>query len=63
MMIRFNRRIRILPGLFLHLGKRGIGVSVGRRGAHIGISTAGRPYASVGIPGTGIYARQELARG
>ncbi len=59
MTIRLNRRIKIFPGFYLHIGKCGIGASIGTRGAHVGVSTCGRPYASVGIPGTGIYVRHD----
>ena len=62
MTIRFTKRIRLFPGVHLHLGKRGLGLSVGRRGAHVGISTTGRPYATLGIPGTGLYLRQDGAK-
>ncbi len=62
MTIRCSRRIKLFPGIHLHIGKRGLGISLGRRGAHVGISTAGRPYASLGIPGTGIYMRQDGAK-
>lgn len=50
---RFYRRINILPGVSINLGKRGASVSVGPRGAK---TTFGRNGArtSVGIPGTGM---------
>jgi hypothetical protein len=55
---RFQRRIKILPGVRLNLSKSGIGVSVGPRGAHIGITARGQHYTSVGIPGTGLLWRE-----
>jgi hypothetical protein len=56
--LRFQRRIKILPGLHLNLSRSGIGFSVGGRGAHVGITAKGRKYASVGIPDSGISWRE-----
>ena len=53
MSIRFQKRISILPGLSINLGKSGGSVSIGPRGAKTTISSKGvkRSYS---IPGTGI---------
>ena len=56
--LRFQRRVKILPGLHLNLSRSGIGVSVGGRGAHVGITARGQRYSSLGIPGTGISWRE-----
>jgi hypothetical protein len=56
--LRFQRRVAILPGVRLNLSKSGIGVSVGTRGAHVGITARGQRYASVGVPGTGVSWRE-----
>lgn len=58
MPLRFQRRIRILPGLHINLSRSGVGLSVGTRGAHIGIDSRGRRYTSVGLPGTGVSWRE-----
>lgn len=50
---RFQKRITILPGISLNLGKRGASVSVGPRGCKTTISSRGVKH-SYGIPGTGI---------
>ena len=50
---RFQKRIKILPGISINLGKRGASVSVGPRGAKTTISSRGIKH-SYGIPGTGI---------
>jgi hypothetical protein len=52
--LRFQRRIKILPGLHINLSRSGVGLSVGGRGAHIGIDSRGRRYTSAGLPGTGV---------
>ena len=50
---RFRRRLRILPGVTLNLGKHGASsVSVGVRGLH---TTLGRRnQTTVGLPGSGL---------
>ena len=55
---RFQRRIKILPGLTINLSKSGIGFSVGGRGFHTGIEAKGRRYTSAGLPETGISWRE-----
>jgi len=64
--LRFQRRIKVLPGVRINLSKSGVGVSVGGRGAHFGIDSRGRRYTSVGLPGTGLswreYQRKPAAR-
>jgi len=56
--LRFQRRIKVLPGVRINLSKSGVGFSVGGRGAHIGIDSRGRRYTSVGLPGTGVSWRE-----
>ncbi len=57
---RFQKRISILPGISINLGKRGASVSVGPRGLKTTISSRGVKH-SIGLPGTGI--RYETAYG
>jgi len=53
----FRKSIKIAPGIHLNLSKRGTGISLGGRGAHISLSPTGRVIKTVNIPGTGIYYR------
>jgi hypothetical protein len=55
--LRFQRRIRIAPGLRVNVSKSGIGGSMGRTGLRIGVDAKGRKYFSVGLPGTGLSYR------
>jgi hypothetical protein len=55
---RFQRRIRVLPGVHLNLSAHGAGLSIGGRGAHVGITARGQRYTRVGLPGTGISWRE-----
>lgn len=56
--LRFQRRVRLLPGVHLNFSRSGVGVSIGGRGAHVGITARRQRYTSVGLPGTGISYRQ-----
>ena len=58
MSFRYQRRIRLLPGLHLNLSKSGIGVSAGARGFHVGVDSRRRPYVSAGLVGTGLSWRE-----
>jgi hypothetical protein len=59
---RFQRRIRIAPGVRLNLGKSGIGASLGRTGLRVGMDAKRKKYFSVGLPGTGLSYRTFFGR-
>lgn len=59
---RFNRRVRIAPGISLNIGKTGISTTIGRRGASITIGKRGT-YLNTGIPGSGLSYRTRLDGG
>jgi hypothetical protein len=50
---RFRRSIKILPGVRLNVGKRGISTSIGVRGAHVTLGKSGT-RTTVSMPGTGL---------
>ena len=54
MALRFQRRIRVAPGILLNLNKRSLSASFGRRGSHITVGSKGT-RTTVGLPGTGLY--------
>ncbi|MCM3758515.1 DUF4236 domain-containing protein [Sporosarcina aquimarina] len=56
---RFQKRIKIAPGVRLNINKSGVSTSLGRRGASV---TVGKRVvrANVGIPGTGISYSEQL---
>ncbi|MBP76695.1 MAG: hypothetical protein CMK85_09895 [Pseudomonadales bacterium] len=60
MALRFQRRIKIAPGLRLNISGSGISTTVGGRGLSV---TTGRrgTYANFGLPGTGISTRQKVS--
>lgn len=50
---RFQKRIRIAPGISLNLSKSGISTSIGARGARMTFGH-GKSRSTVGLPGTGL---------
>ena len=60
--LQFRKRIKLLPGVHLNIGKTGVSVSAGVRAASV---TWGRKRMTVsgGVPGTGLYARETLKVG
>lgn len=59
---RFQRRIRIAPGVRLNLSKSGVGGSLGRTGLRLGLDAKRRKYFSVGLPRTGLSYRTFFGR-
>jgi hypothetical protein len=51
---RFHRRIRLMPGVRLNIGKRGVSTSIGARGAWLTFRPGHKVRTTVGLPGTGI---------
>src|ERR1700730_14532149 len=50
---RYRRRLRIIPGVTLNVGRRGTSVSIGGRGAHVTYGRRGK-RAMIGLSGTGL---------
>lgn len=50
---RFQKRIKIAPGLSINLSKSGVSASVGTRGARMTFGH-GKRRTTVGLPGSGI---------
>lgn len=50
---RFRRSVKILPGVKLNFGKKGVSISAGVRGAHVTVSKDGT-RTTIGAPGTGM---------
>ncbi len=63
MALRFQKRIPILPGVYLNLSKTGVSVSLGGHGATINAGTQGRRTITLGIPGTGLSYKVPLTAG
>lgn len=56
----YRRRIKIIPGVHLNLGKKGISTSIGVRGANLTLGERGT-YLNTSIPGLGVYNRQKIS--
>jgi hypothetical protein len=56
--LRFQRRVKLLAGVHLNISLSGVGVSVGGRGAHVGVTARGQRYSGIGLPGTGLSWRE-----
>lgn len=59
MSINFRKSIKILPGVKINIGKKGISTSVGVRGAHVTVGKRGT-RATVGIPGSGLSVTKKI---
>ena len=51
---RFRRSFKVAPGIRLNLSKRGLGMSVGVRGARVSLGADGKVRRTIGLPGTGV---------
>jgi hypothetical protein len=60
MIMKFRKRIRVLPGVTLNLSKSGISTTVGVRGASVNMNRHGA-FLNTGIPGTGLYDRKKIS--
>jgi hypothetical protein len=58
--INFRKRIKILPGLTINFGKKGVSATIGARGASLNIGKKGI-YSNLSVPGTGIYMREKIS--
>jgi hypothetical protein len=57
--MRFRRKAKLFPGVYLNFSKTGISTTIGVPGASINIGKKGT-YLNTGIPGTGLYDRKRI---
>lgn len=57
--MRFRRRTKLFPGVYLNFSKSGISTTIGVPGASLNFNKQGT-FLNTGIPGTGIYDRQKI---
>lgn len=60
--MRFRRRTKLFPGVYLNFSKTGISTTIGVPGASVNFNKQGI-FLNTGIPGTGIYDRQKIGGG
>lgn len=58
---RFQKRIKIAPGVRLNISKSGISTSLGVNGATVNIGKDG-VQRTIGIPGTGLSHRKRILK-
>ena len=58
--LRFQRRITLFKGVRLNVGRRGVGVTVGGRLARFGVTSQGKLYQSLSVPGSGVSMRRTV---
>ncbi len=59
--LRFQKRLRVLPGVRINLSKSGASASIGPRGADLNIGPHGAS-ANAGIPGSGLSYRAKVTK-
>ena len=57
--LRFRKSMRLAPGVRMNFSGSGPTLTVGPRGASVGIGRRGT-YVNTGIPGTGLYVRERI---
>lgn len=57
--MRFQKRIKLAPGVRLNLSHRGVSTTIGARGASVNVGRKG-VYANTGLPGTGLSHRSKV---
>jgi hypothetical protein len=62
MAMRFQKRLKIAPGVKLNVSTKGVSTTVGTRGASVNVGKKGT-YVNTGIPGTGLSQRTRIAGG
>jgi hypothetical protein len=62
MALKFRRRQKLFPGVYLNFSKSGISTTIGMKGLSVNLGKSGA-YLNTGIPGTGIYDRKKLGKG
>lgn len=58
--LRFQKRIKIFPGVYINLSKSGVSASVGGHGATVNVGHTGKRMVTFGIPGTGLSYRMPV---
>ncbi|MCF0186081.1 MAG: DUF4236 domain-containing protein [Bacteroidaceae bacterium] len=58
----YRKRVKVAPGVFMNISKKGISTTIGVRGASMTFGKNGT-YMNTGIPGTGYYNRRRISGG
>jgi hypothetical protein len=58
--LKYRRRQKLFPGVYLNFSRRGVSTTIGIRGFSINLGTKG-VFLNRGIPGTGLYDRKKIS--
>ena len=58
--LKFRRRQKLFPGVYVNFSAKGISTTVGVKGLSVNFNKTGT-YLNTGIPGTGLYDRQKIS--
>lgn len=61
MSVRFQKRVKLFPGITLNVSKTGVSVTVGAPGASLNLNK-NNVIANLGLPGTGLSTRTNLTK-
>lgn len=59
MALKFRRRQKVFPGVYLNFSAQGISTTIGVKGFSVNFNNSGT-YLNTGIPGTGLYDRHKI---
>lgn len=62
MVLKFRKRVKMAPGVYLNIGKKGVSTTIGPKGFSVNASKKG-VYLNTSIPNTGISSRTKLLDG
>jgi hypothetical protein len=54
----YRKRVKLLPGINLNIGRRSVGVSGGKRGARVSTNSRGQRSLALGLKG--LFWRRKL---
>lgn len=58
--LKFRRRQKLFPGVYLNFSARGVSTTIGIKGFNVNVGKKGT-YLNTGIPGTGLYDRKRIS--
>lgn len=58
--LRFRKRVKVAPGVYLNVGKSGVSASIGPKGATVNVGGKRKPRATASIPGSGLSVSSEI---
>jgi hypothetical protein len=59
--LKFRRRQKLFPGVYLNFSSKGISTTIGVKGFSVNLGSKGT-YLNTGVPGTGLYDRKKNIR-